>query len=1107
MSTIRIVRNDAGNCINFYGASNPTYWNACLSASIDETYPDRINIRNDIRSAEEGTNIYEFYQMPYTSFVDKDGNAFGSPADAAQYITSNANVSGDTGTFIFNETDTIDAQREETNATVLFSNGTVYPVNSLQAVATSDGTITIRTVKGSKDIYVSVRYYNVTVNDGAITFNTLAAAVNRLNEVFTGAAVGIDGGAVEANAPTTSSTATFEVYGARITETGTGSTLGYTSTADGDNFDTSNGILSVQSISEAGEFFEFSQDSGDWTNAVGLTFGLFDETTYDRSDLESDLAADAVKAVLRLRVKNSGFIYKDPASDYGRLNESGIANELDTRTTFRIGLDADRRGYIAFQLANGLYENVGRTETAIASGTTLKFVAIFPQANELNGVRNMTVNTLIAGAPTLTWYYIETPEGSFHYPLFLTAEEANFVDEQYGTASAGSGSSHQEIFVDEQPISRTWFMPDTYAFENESAAPTLSGVAYNEISTDASAAYIPPAYEDNTVTTNEGTALNLVIKPAGDSATYSVAGVPSSLAFDGTSLTGTAPEVSDNNVNNPSDTYTITVTKANTYGSSVGTLTLVVNNLTQPATALTGFTWDNTSTTLVDEFTMGEGSVVTLDDTLEDGKRFIITEDWVETNVLPNLLADGDEVIIGAAASGADWASIADADFDFYMSWRRNASNQIISNLYTGSDNELTINSLTDAVYDYGFEVSGTNVYMIACNVGDLSSEQSPASGGSFVRVETISSYGGTIPLTLTMATISAEAGLSTSGISEIDTPAAPANLTSWDKAIDFSGSSERAEQNQTDVFANPLRMANTGQLVSAPSTAGNTVSSGHPWATTVVWRPDGNASDQYIWAHVDGTGTGSTDDNIYLRVDSNGILFFGMGRQGNLNEVVIGNGFTQSSATTTWYGVYIAHNGTRLSATDATATNLAAAFDIRIMKYFNPSGWAFMGVSGSYADSVGNRSTVTNWSRSGSTIGGRMDLRFPGTFTVGGLGSNNSFHGKVASTVVTTLRQGVSMPSDAEILEMTTDPIGWLYDYRAGNNYRSAGDTSETATFAVGNTFSGWATQVWLMGDGSTDSFPDIRNQTQVNDNYTKLVMTSMVSNDIVTVSISGLS
>ena len=58
---IRIVRNDAGNCVNFYGTTNPTYWNACLSGEVDPTDATKINIINDVRTAAEGETIYDCY--------------------------------------------------------------------------------------------------------------------------------------------------------------------------------------------------------------------------------------------------------------------------------------------------------------------------------------------------------------------------------------------------------------------------------------------------------------------------------------------------------------------------------------------------------------------------------------------------------------------------------------------------------------------------------------------------------------------------------------------------------------------------------------------------------------------------------------------------------------------------------------------------------------------------------------------------------------------------------------------------------------------------------------------------------------------------------------
>ncbi|WNL51049.1 hypothetical protein SCREM2_gp130 [Synechococcus phage S-CREM2] len=570
-TTIRVVRNDAGNCINFYGTSNPTYWNACLSASIDEDFPDRINVRNDIRSAEEGTDVFEFFQIPYTTFVSREGDTFESPAEAAQYITDNANVSGDTGTYIFSETETIDAQREDTNTTVLFSNGDSFAVNSLRAVDAANGTITIRTVRADKNVYTNIRYYNVTVNSGTLSFNTIGAAVDRLNEVLSGGAVTSETGDLSGGAAVTSDPVTFQVYGSRITETGTGSTLGYTSTAETGNFDTSNGILSIQNITEAGEYFEFSQDSGDWTNTQGLTFGLFDETTYSVSDLQVDEPGNAVKSILRLRVKNSPFIFKDPASNYGRLNESGIQNQVDTRTVFRVGLDADRRGFISMQLEDGTFQNVGRTETAIASGTELKFVAIFPLANEMNGVRNMTVHKLDP-APELTWYYIESPDGAFYYPLFSEAEQANYVDEQYGTAAEGAGASHIHVFPDEQPSVNQWYMPSTYAFHAQTTAPApLTGVIWNEISTDSDDAYAPAALNIADYNWDENYGVNLQIIPAGDTP-GTVTGLPDGLTFSNGFISGTTPYV-------PADTsYTVTVVRTNAYGSTTETFTITIQD-------------------------------------------------------------------------------------------------------------------------------------------------------------------------------------------------------------------------------------------------------------------------------------------------------------------------------------------------------------------------------------------------------------------------------------------------------------------------------------------------------------------------------------------------
>lgn len=1083
---ILISRNDAGNCINFIGSSNPTYWNAVLEGEVSERDTNLVNVINSVRTIESEATVYEFYEIPYTEFADKEGNAFEDASECAQYITDNANVSGNQGSFIFSEVDTLDAVRDATNTTVLFSNGDIFAVNSLHADAQPDGTITIRTVRGDKDVYSALRFYNTTVSNGTVVMQNLDTAVNRLNEVLSGAAIGSDGGSTPGEIATApESTNTFTVYGDRIVESGT---AGYTSTAEAGNFDTSNGIYSNQLISEPGEFFEFEQTGG-WANTgSGLTFGLFDETMYDVSVLNEDVAGNLVKSALRLRINNTPFIFKDPNNNYEKFNEAGFVNSPSTKTKFRVGLDANNRAYIAQDVGNDIFEVIGRTQLPVPTGNEFRLIVIFPLANELEGIRNFTTN-LLDSSPALTWYYIESPDGSFNYPLFTSADQANYVDEEYGTAAPGTGASHQELFVDEQPSQSIWHMPSTYAFEEESSAPApLSGVVWNEIVTGDDANYVPTAYGPNVLTVNENVSVNYPIVPAGDANTYSVTGIPSGLLFNGSHLVGTAPEVTGDNVTNPNDVFTITVVRGNDYGSSTGTLTLTVNNTTAPSTALSGFTWDNTSTPLINSTTMGEGSVVSLDDTIEEGKRFIIDEAWVETNILPNLTAVNDKVYIGIPKSSADWSDGVDAsDFEMYVSWERTGASAIQNSLFGQSGtNALSISSLTDAVYDFGFEVDNGTTWVFACDTSDMNTEPSPSDGGSFTRIEGQAFAG---PHTIVIGTVSAETTLSTSGIGEITAPVAPTNLTSWTKALDFSGSEYAVHVNNSMLYQ-PLQMGGLANTVPAHSTPGYTANnaSSRPWETVVIFKSDGYAGNQMIWNQ--GEGSTSGDDNIFVNVTANGTVNFGWGRSGvGYNQCQI----LTNISTSTWYAVYVASTGERLSGNNASAANLADCFDIRTMSSAD-----------SFAALSSNLSVAANW----VVTGVRMDRTFAGDFTVGGRGTGYSFRGKVASMITHCLKAGVLMPDATEIKLMITDPNRWEADYLIGQTYRRPTYLNNSTNYQKQTSAGFESNQMWFMGDGTPDAFPNINNEQRPNwVNYTYLVMTNMVSNDIETVSIPGLT
>ena len=171
----------------------------------------------------------------------------------------------------------------------------------------------------------------------------------------------------------------------------------------------------------------------------------------------------------------------------------------------------------------------------------------------------------------------------------------------------------------------------------------------------------------------------------------------------------------------------------------------------------------------------------------------------------------------------------------------------------------------------------------------------------------------------------------------------------------------------------------------------------------------------------------------------------------------------------------------------------MANAFDIRLMSSAD-----------SFATLSANKSTAAAWVGTNN-----MARSMSGAFTIGGQGAAKSYDGKVASMVVTTLNQDAAMPVDAEITDMITDPNKWVTDYKVGNSYRNANSYTVNSNFQVNNYFSYSATQVWLMGDGSSDSYANgIRNKVNPADqNYTKLQLNNMQSNDIQNVSISGLS
>ena len=1294
---IRIARNEQGNCINFYGSSNPTYWNACLSGEVDSTDVNAVNVINDIITSQTGTTQYEFFRVPFTEFVDKDGNSFAGAQEAADYVTAQANVVGLSGEGIDLTGETVCFSLDATSTSIMLDTGHAYGVNTIKAIADVDGTIHIVSNDGANDIthFHHLDATNTCVNGNAVS-GGLQDVANTLNELFT---VGAFESIVIADPY---STMVADVAGVDTSV----SYVGYGLDPVGDDIygstttNSQNGLLTTETIDQAGEYFTFdirnegtigfglvhtqaSYDagyySGNSTYADPTTFGISNSghsgyqfshwfhptpngswtnygantsysmrsgwSNFNGSDEQADwLDGNPIK--VRVGIDNNSYITIDTLrngsewvphartsypivegsefhlgiktnhtgarvftlpkvhllevddspttigdtnitllgdatgtlaagiatpsgsdSDNGFITEEGLSAlgeyfefevnlgsnhtvslvDADTHSIATIAADTSTdliNPYVYFgQPINNLgavtlnqhnwsglpatvgnrfvathfrigFDNQGKLTVWSSSDGVNFIVSKHLSSASVNGDYRLmyigrdagaTFESLSKGqltaAPTMYFRYIESPDDNYHYPLFATEEEANYYDLQNG----GTGTSSTNVFPDE-PTFATWYEPTNGHTHNGTDAPTsaiLFGgnpINWTEITSQTNADLAPPSFLDWNLTINELGAVNIAVAPADAGFTTTIVDNDGSgLTLIGLNVEGTAPEVTGDYSTNPSDVYTIGVVRTNSYGSTTATITLTVVNLTAPITAISGFNHVSGTTAMIDADTMGDGSVVHVNNTVADGERFVIEKAYIETNILPSLSATNDKYIIGLANQPETFGTLELADFDTAIVWEYESASSHTFKFYRDGSvvQNIVINSMTQAFYDYAIEVNGTSAWLIACNINNIMNGASPADGGTFSNTYEATSIEDTAPVTIHMATLNTSGDISTDDIETITTPAAPAgNLTPWAKALDFSGSNEHLKQVGSYYTVNPLRMNDYATNIAPPTTAGNTAygSSVRPWATAVVFQSKNNSSNQHIWNQ--GEGAGSTDDNIYLRVDSNGHLYFGWGRQGAVNECKIGS-IGGSANSTHWWGVYIANNGTRLSAANATAANLAAAFDIRLMGSNDTTPWG----------AVYDVGTEANWT-AGST-GARMDRSYTGDFTIGGRGSNRNFHGKVASMVVTTLRIGQPMPTDAEIEIMITDPKKWLDDYKVGELFRPSYTAGDFQNFIIGATECFRATQVWLMGDGTYDSYANgMRNQAGPEDqNNTKLQLNSMVSNDIETINISGLS
>ena len=469
---IKIIRNEEGNCIQFEGTTLPVYWNACLSAKVNGSNPNNIDIVNNIETGQTGIEKQELTNEHYTNFLDKDGNSFNNVQDTIDYINSSANASGVTGNGIDLSNQTVCFSLDATSTSIMLDNGYSFGVNTIKAIS-NGGVIEIVSNDSNNNIlhFFQLDHTNTCINGQPVS-GGLNDVINTLNELFT---VGAFESVVIADPY---STMIADVSG----EDTTVSYVGYGIDVVGDdiygstNSNSQNGLLTTETIDQAGEYFTF-----DIRNEGTIGFGLvhtqdsYDNGYWSGYQPYANPTSFGVSNSAHYGFQFSHWFHPTPNGSWtnygantsysmrsGWSNFNGTDEQTDwlNGNPIKVRVGIDENGYISIDtLRDGVtWVAHSRTSYPVVQGSEFR-LGIKTNHTGARVYSLPKVHLLEESAPTMYFRYIESPDGVFHYPLFTTAEEAKYYDEIHNGLSVGSGSSHTHTYADD-PTNTTWYMPE-----------------------------------------------------------------------------------------------------------------------------------------------------------------------------------------------------------------------------------------------------------------------------------------------------------------------------------------------------------------------------------------------------------------------------------------------------------------------------------------------------------------------------------------------------------------------------------------------------------------------------------------------------------------------
>ena len=466
--------------------------------------------------------------------------------EVIDYINGQNALTGSTGgdgNGVDVNAETICFTLDDTTTSIIMDNGYSFGVNTIKAVDV-DGCIQIQSIQGDRPLFTKLVHTNACINDAPVP-GGLNDVINALNELFT---VGPFQSVVITDPE---ATVIADVNGVADGGTNVGSNaidplgddiLGTTATHNN-----AAGYLSANTIDQAGEYFTFDI-AGKATYGFGLvhTQASFDNGHYSGSATYADPAGFCVgpnsshygyQFAHHFHIGNAHASWTNYGANtsyvmgeawYDHANRFDMKEEWNAGDPVKVKVGISELGFITISTLHDDGVNWrlhARSAYPVPEGAEFKLGVKL----QTTGARLRTepkVHLRPEVAPTMHYRFIESPDGTFQYPLFATEEEANYYD----TEAGGSGTSHTHVYADD-PTATTWYMPTTNAVHNGTSAPvadltTGAPGTYTEITSLTNSALVPPAFTDTTITVDELSLVNYQVSPMDVDYATTIGGIP-----------------------------------------------------------------------------------------------------------------------------------------------------------------------------------------------------------------------------------------------------------------------------------------------------------------------------------------------------------------------------------------------------------------------------------------------------------------------------------------------------------------------------------------------------------------------------------------------------